>query len=346
MKMLLTPYLQRELGVVMLRPGRDLIHYFTGRVRLLVANEPADLQALPSGLLPIDSQHLATDPRLSSFFSNDRVLAAAGGINALVDWLDRSNECQWHADADDYHDRNMSTLRYGVGAVRLCWHHEHTIADQTLPALDALAARNVADFVLYRARTHFRFDENHQLSLPELCWWAVMEQVSDLLPDSVARFSLRLPPAEVPTGTRKEADIVWERAPVEVINDYVEQIKPVLAVDVDPEPPAGFMLRPKMKRWECEKYTQWVKSQVCCCGCGRPADDPHHIIDHGFGGTGTKPHDIFTIPLTRECHNALHDDVAAWEAEHGSQLYHLARTLDRAYGIGVIVTANKRGAKV
>ena len=93
MKMLLTPYLQRELGVVMLRPGRDLIHYFTGRVRLLVANEPADLQALPSGLLPIDSQHLATDPRLSSFFSHERVLSAAGGINALVDWLDRSNEC-------------------------------------------------------------------------------------------------------------------------------------------------------------------------------------------------------------------------------------------------------------
>ena len=345
MKMLLTPYLQRDLGVVLLRPGRDLLHYFTGRARLLIASEPSELNPLPSGLVPVASQHLAADPRLSSFFSHERVLSAAGGINALVDWLDRSNECQWHADADDYHDRNMSTLRYGIGAVRLCWHHEHTIADQTLPALDALAARNVADFVLYRARTHFRFDENHQLSLPELCWWAVMEQVSDLLPDSVARFSLRLPPAEVPTGTRKEADIVWERAPVEVINDYVEQIKPVLEVDVDPEPPAGFMLRPKMKRWECEKYTQWVKSQVCCCGCGRPADDPHHIIDQGFGGTGTKPHDIFTIPLTRECHNALHDDVAGWESEHGSQLYHLARTLDRAYGLGVIVTANKRGAK-
>ncbi|WP_431221706.1 DUF968 domain-containing protein [Serratia sp. L9] len=237
-------------------------------------------------------------------------------------------------------------MRYGVGAVRLCWHHEHILSEQTLPALDELAITNAADFVVYRARTHFGFNADHQLSLPELFCWAVMERVSDLLPDSIARLFLRLPPAEFISGPKKEANIVWERAPVEIISEYVEQIKPVLSVDVDPEPPAGFMLRPKMKRWECEKYTQWVKSQMCCCGCGQPADDPHHIIDQGFGGTGTKPHDIFTIPLTRRCHDKLHDDVATWEAEHGSQLYHLARTIDRAYGIGAIVTANKRGAKV
>ncbi|MDQ9130327.1 DUF968 domain-containing protein [Serratia fonticola] len=346
MKMLLTPYVQRDLGVVLLRPGRDLLHYFTGRARLLIASEPAELNPLPSGLVPVASQHLAADPRLSSFFSNKRVLAAAGGINALVDWLDRSNECQWHAPADDYHDRNMSTLRYGDGAVRLCWHHEHTLAEQTLPALDDLATRNVADFILYRARTHFRFDENHQLSLPELCWWAVMEQVSDLLPDSVARFSLRLPPAEISTGPKKEADIVWERAPMEVINDYVEQIKPVLAVDIDPEPPAGFMLRPKMPRWESQPYLQWVKSQPCCCGCGRPADDPHHVIGYGFGGTGTKAGDNLTMPLTRECHDELHQDVLAWEAKHGSQVVYAAQTLDRAFRLGVIITINKRGAKV
>ncbi|MBE0148293.1 DUF968 domain-containing protein [Serratia fonticola] len=334
MRALLKPVVVRELNQVILRPGKDLLPMFVGRV--LISTEPHECKALPSGLLPVDSQNLATDPRLSSFFSHERVLSAAGGINALVDWLDRSNECQWHADADDYHDRNMSTLRYGVGSVRLCWHHEHTIADQTLPALDALAARNVADFVLYRARTHFRFDENHQLSLPELCWWAVMEQVSDLLPDSVARFSLRLPPAEVPTGARKEADIVWERAPMEVINDYVEQIKPVLTVSIDPEPPASFMLRPKMPRWECQPYLQWVKTQQCCCGCGGSSDDPHHVIGHGQGGTGTKAHDLFAIPMCRGCHTKLHEDPKAWEEEHGSQVVILFRFLDYSIGIGAI----------
>lgn len=74
-----------------------------------------------------------------------------------------------------------------------------------------------------------------------------------------------------------------------------------------------------------------------------PADDPHHIIDHGLGGTGTRPHDIFTLPLTRACHTRLHDDVAAWEAKHGSQLLHLVRTLDRVFGIGVTSMAKKRG---
>ncbi|MFZ1871747.1 MAG: DUF968 domain-containing protein [Chania sp.] len=345
MRMLLTPYLQRDLGVVLLRPGRELLHHFSGRVRLLIASEPAELQPLPSGLVPVDEQQLAADPRLSSFFQQPRVIAAAGGVDSLVAWLERSTTCQWPAADEDYHDKNMTTLRYGCGAVRLCWHHENILREQTIPALDTLTEQNVADFVVRRARAHFNFDENHQLTLPELCWWAVIQQVYDLLPDAVARSALRLPPAEFESGPKREANIVWERPPAEIVNEYVEQIKPVLGMDIDPEPIAGLALIPKMKRWECEKYTQWVKSQKCCCGCGMPADDPHHIIDQGFGGTGTKPHDIFTIPLTRRCHDELHKDVAAWEAKHGSQLYHLARTLDRAFGIGAIVTANKRGAK-
>ncbi|UNK26239.1 DUF968 domain-containing protein [Serratia plymuthica] len=344
MRMLLTSYLQRDLGVVLLRPGSDLLDYFSGRCRLLIANEPDELKSLPSGLLPMANQNLATDPRLSTFFRQERVIDAAGGVGALSEWAKRGTGCQWAA-GDDYHHHNMDILNYDGRPIRLCWHHEHLLREQTLPELDAIAAQNVADWVVYRARSHFMFGEDHQLSLPELCWWAVLKEVSDLLPDAVARFSLRLPPATIPTGTRREADIVWEKAPQAIINECVEKVKPALTVDVDPAPPAGFMLLPKLTRWECEKYTQWVKSQPCCCGCKRPADDPHHIIDHGLGGTGTKPHDIFTIPLTRECHDELHDDVAAWEAKHGNQLFHLVRTLNKAFGIGAISTANKRGAK-
>ncbi|WP_209639034.1 DUF968 domain-containing protein [Serratia sp. PL17] len=344
MRMLLTSYLQRELGVVLLRPGSELLHYFSGRSRLLIASEPEELKPLPSGLLPAVDQNLAADPRLSSFFQNERVIDAAGGIAGLKEWLMRSTECQW-TTGDDYHHHNMDILDYDGRPIRLCWHHEHLLREQTLPELDAIAAQNVADWVVYRARSHFMFGEDHQLSLPELCWWAVLKEVSDLLPDAVARFSLRLPPATIPTGTRREADIVWEKAPQAIINECVEKVKPALTIDVDPAPPEGFMLLPKLTRWECVKYTQWVKSQPCCCGCKRPADDPHHIIDHGLGGTGTKPHDIFTIPLTRECHDELHDDVDAWEAKHGSQLFHLVRTLNKAFGIGAISTANKRGAK-
>ncbi|EGT0665007.1 DUF968 domain-containing protein [Citrobacter werkmanii] len=73
-----------------------------------------------------------------------------------------------------------------------------------------------------------------------------------------------------------------------------------------------------------------------CCGCGAPGDDPHHIIGHGFGGAGTKAGDFHVMPICRICHRELHDDVNAWEREHGSQLEHVLRIQHRALGIGVI----------
>ncbi|MGG6030865.1 DUF968 domain-containing protein [Salmonella enterica] len=118
-----------------------------------------------------------------------------------------------------------------------------------------------------------------------------------------------------------------------------ESVKPVLTLNIDSDPAAGYMRKPKMIRLELPGYTQWVKRQPCC-GCGRQADDPHHIIGNGFGGTGTKACDLLVIPLCRICHDALHDDIRAWEEQNGSQLLWLARTLARATGIGAI-TANR-----
>ena len=65
----------------------------------------------------------------------------------------------------------------------------------------------------------------------------------------------------------------------------------MVSIAVDPESPESFMKRPKRRRWVNEKYTRWVKTQPCAC-CGKPADDPHHLIGHGQGGMGTKSHDI------------------------------------------------------
>jgi hypothetical protein len=89
-----------------------------------------------------------------------------------------------------------------------------------------------------------------------------------------------------------------------------------------------------------EPYTKWVKAQACE-GCGNHADDPHHITGHGLGGMGTKPHDLFVIPLCRQCHDELHADTVAFEKKHGSQLEMLVRTQDRALAIGVIATGKK-----
>lgn len=114
----------------------------------------------------------------------------------------------------------------------------------------------------------------------------------------------------------------------------IEEIKQVLNLAVDPEPPASLMLKPKLKRWESTKYLQWVKSQPCCV-CGATADDAHHIIGYGQGGTGTKAHDLFTIPLCRVHHSELHKDPKGWEQENGRQLVLLFKFLDRSIGLGV-----------
>ncbi|KFC07059.1 putative cytoplasmic protein [Trabulsiella guamensis ATCC 49490] len=109
----------------------------------------------------------------------------------------------------------------------------------------------------------------------------------------------------------------------------------ILTLKVDTEAPESLMKVPKRRRWVNRHYTDWVKTQPCVV-CQRPADDPHHIIGYGLGGTGTKAHDIFVIPLCRTCHNELHADTAAFEQKHGSQRKLLYRFLDRQFGCGVI----------
>lgn len=99
----------------------------------------------------------------------------------------------------------------------------------------------------------------------------------------------------------------------------------------------------KSTRWVCKNYTDWVKSQPSCL-TGMPADDPHHLIGIGQDiGRNVKPHDIWTVPLTRGEHKSFHrhgslgwglqlvcDPVDLW------QLWYAKQTIDRAISEGVI----------
>lgn len=332
MRALLTPFIQQELGVVILKPGAELLPYLSGR--LLVATEPEEFKALPSGRLPTTDQQLANDPRLLPFFEQERVINAAGGPRVLEVWVKQLKECQWY-DPDDSHVQNLTTLRYGQRSIRLCWHHDNKLREHTLPRLNQLATSNLITWIISTICSYFRLPEGHQLTMPELCWWAVVNEVSDLLPDSIARASLRMLPAVMKSGPTSESDITWTPNPTQIIESKVEQVKKVLALKIDDEPPASFMRIPKRYRWESAKWLKWVKSQQCC-GCGSSADDPHHIIGHGQGGMGTKAHDIFTIPLCRACHDALHADMRVWEAEHGSQIELWFHFMDRSISIGAM----------
>ncbi len=331
MRGLLKPIIVRELGQVILKPGADLLPMFGDRV--MISTVPVEFRELPSGALPATEQQIAVDPRFRPFFQHERVLAAAGGINSLESWLDRRSDCQREC-ADGYHDKNMETMRYGAGAIRLCWHHSHSYRDKTMPELSATAEQNIADFVVYRARSYFMFEESHQLTLPELCWWAWVMELTDLLPEDVAAASLRMKPYTMPAGVKREADITHTPAARHIVAEKAKKAAKMLVID--PEPPKALFKIPKRERWTSEKFTRWVKSQPCAC-CGNPSDDPHHIIGHGQGGMATKAHDFFTIPLCRKHHDELHRDLSRWEAEHGSQIELWFGFIDYSMSIGAIL---------
>ena len=80
----------------------------------------------------------------------------------------------------------------------------------------------------------------------------------------------------------------------------------------------------KQKPWRNKKYIAWVKTHPCIV-TRLPADDPHHIIGHGFSAMGSRAPDWAVIPLTRKEHNDLHRDLDWWETLYGSQVQILMR---------------------
>lgn len=329
MRALLNPVVVTELGLVMFRPGVALLPHFR-RGRMLLENEPERLAGMPNGELPPAEQPLAEDPALAGVFENEAVLRRAGGINGLESWLESGTGCQWPHES--WHDENMTTMRYAPGAIRLCWHCDNILREHSTEQLAAIARANCASYILTTARRELGFDDAHALTLPEFCWWLARNGLADVLPEEAARQVLLMPKPVIKSVTR-ELDLVPGMPQArEIIEEVAKQ---VLALHIDPESPESFMKVEKYRRWENPVWTRWVKSQQCMC-CYNPADDPHHIIGHGFGGMGTKVHDLFVIPLCRAHHDALHADTVAFEEKYGSQLELLFRFLSRALGIGVL----------
>ncbi|HAH8699018.1 TPA: DUF968 domain-containing protein, partial [Escherichia coli] len=235
-------------------------------------------------------------------------------------------------------------------AMVLCWHCDNQLRDQTSESLEQLAHQNLSAWMIDVIGHAISGTQERELSLAELSWWAVCNQVADALPEAVLRRSLGLP-AEKIRSLYRESDIIpGEQTATSILKQRTKnfallphahqqqnppQEKTVVSIAVDPESPESFMKRPKRRRWVNEKYTRWVKTQPCAC-CGKPADDPHHLIGHGQGGMGTKAHDIFTLPLCREHHNELHADPQAFEEKHGSQVDLIFRFLDHAFATGVL----------
>lgn len=331
MRALLNPIIIRELDQVILRPGRSLMSLFYGPVVIAPAGDKE--AGRKPGLLP-EEQPLLVDPAYSSFWMNPDVLLAAGG--AIQSWIEHLNVCQWDHDPTAYHHREITTARYEDSGLCLCWHHDRVLIDQPTNLVEEIAQCNAARYVIESVRAHFRYPDHHIVTVSDLGCWAMVKRVAGLLPESAIRQLLHMPATEPIKSVYRESELVINPPDPPAIIEVAAGETSLLAVSVDVVAPAQYMRRPKIPRWECQEYTDWVKTQVCC-GCGAPGDDPHHIIGHGFGGTGTKAGDFHVMPLCRKCHRELHDDVSGWERKYGSQLEHVLRLQHRALGIGVII---------
>ena len=348
MRVLLRPVLVPELGLVIVKPGRESMPVFHN-TRVLVEPEPKSMRNLPSGVVPAVRQPLAEDKSLLPFFSDERVIRAAGGAGALSDWLLRHvKSCQW--PHGDYHHSEIVIHRYGTGAMVLCWHCDNQLRDQTSESLGQLAHQNLSAWMIDVIRHAVNGTQERELSLAELCCWASVNDVVDAMTENMARRILKLPGEKI-RSVYRESDIVpGEQTAISILKQRTKNIAPlphahqqqnppqektVVSIAVDPESPAQYLQRQKPQREEMPVYTRWVKTQKCMT-CGNQADDPHHIIGHGLGGMGTKADDLFVIPLCRKCHSELHAGVKDFEEKHGSQLLLLIRFLMHARNSGVL----------
>ncbi|EHV2997853.1 DUF968 domain-containing protein [Escherichia coli] len=348
MRVLLRPVLVPELGLVVLKPGRESMQVFHNS-RVLVEPEPKNMRGLPSGVVPAVRQPLAEDKSLLPFFSNERVIRAAGGAGALSDWLLRHvKSCQW--PHGDYHHSEIVIHRYGTGAIVLCWHCDNQLRDQTSESLEQLAQQNLTAWMIDVIRHAISGAQERELSLAELYCWAAVNDVVDAITENMARRILKLPGENIRSVYRESDIIPGEQTATSILKQRTKNLAPlphahqqqklsqektVVSIAVDPDSPAQYLQRQKPQREEMPVYTRWVKTQKCMT-CGNQADDPHHIIGHGLGGMGTKADDLFVIPLCRKCHNELHAGVKDFEEKHGSQLLLLIRFLMHSKNSGVL----------
>jgi hypothetical protein len=76
------------MGVVLLRPGADLMPMFR-RGRVLIEPAPEKYSDYATGVIPPATQPLAEDPVLKPVFENKDVILRAGGISSLEAELER-----------------------------------------------------------------------------------------------------------------------------------------------------------------------------------------------------------------------------------------------------------------
>lgn len=303
------------------------------KLRAALGNRPAVLVPATEG-----GDLLAQFPELASTLLNPAIVKAAGGELAL-----RSvGQCLiGHGCIGE-----SVTAEMGGLPLPLCWHHDNEFRDGQLPFNQGEHAVAIARALLTRVAGWCGV-ALAQLQARDLCWWASVFKVQGLLPINVVRHACRLPPLEpervlVPGRGYRETDARYRvnRADLLADDPLAElrgRIKAKSVVKaIDPEPPMLHIPRPKMKRWESANYLAFVRQLPCVVTGQTDGIEAHHVVGHGLSVMGSKTHDLMTFPLCHQAHMELHNNGwQQWEKTHGSQLDHVAMTLNKAAGLGV-----------
>ena len=335
--LLAQPVFNDELGLLMFRPAaRDLqvFRSLLDKKTVLLQPAPDELAGNHPGLVNRPGRpEAAMSLQLAlEFFRHGAVAQALGCPARFQQWQGRLDKCA--TQGSDC--AGGITWSGGLYPVPLCWHHDNAHRNTPVAEVTQATDRRVLAFGLARVAEYAQRARASEVSAIEVAMWAVAHDVHGLLPEALARIALgrHNKPLELDTGRGwKDTDARYDTR--DHIADISKMVKPI-KFTVDPEPPASFMARPKLTRWQSEAYLKFVRSQPCVVTGSTDAVEAHHMIGNGHSGMAMKTHDLMAFPLCHDEHMKLHDGGwQRWEQAHGSQLAHVMATLNKAAGLGV-----------
>ncbi|EFE20993.1 hypothetical protein EDWATA_04035, partial [Edwardsiella tarda ATCC 23685] len=176
MRMLFTVFPQRNAGVVLLKTG-SLTRRFSDGQRVMLSDVPVAFHSFPAGEL-VSDQLLAADQIWRPFFAHERVRHAASLYMQFSDYLESFHYCQWKDVRDGYHSTELTNAMNEHGGAKLCWACDNAMRGTNGKVFTELCERNRAEWVIEAARRGLKLPEGHQLTEPELCWWALIVGVA------------------------------------------------------------------------------------------------------------------------------------------------------------------------
>lgn len=330
MKIIISPYAQGDTGVAIFNTDIETARLITSHKRFVMEPLPRERGGLLDGIVHSDFT-LAGSEMMRPFFESEEVSDAIGGDDVLKSWVGRNiGCCQSANDAD--HDNKFAVTAYGNSAVKLCWYHDNRYMLQSRDDLANVLRINRVNWILETIATELRLPVGKDLSVIEVCWWAIARNLSQFLPAEAGRIALCRDKEEIVTGTLKEADIVWSASDAQLLEQYEGEIT---RIGVEEDSGLLYMRRPKPLTGKSVSYRRFVISRPCE-GCGSAVTTPY-LYRH----RSLREHDRYLVPLCDKCSREVDADSKGWEKKLGKKLYLIANQLfDFAIERGVIQFQN------